>query len=197
MELIDAAASGGASVSVIDIGGRESFWQVIPRDYLLGRKVSITIVNITEEPVTDPEIFTAVVASGTALKDVRDQQYDIAVSNSVIEHVGNLENMARFAAEVRRVAKKYYVQTPNFWFPIEPHYMCPFIHWMPLSLRVWLVRHFNIGNYLKAPSHEEAVRKVNDARLLTSRLMMSLFPDAVLHKERFALLTKSLIAIKD
>ncbi|WP_255695553.1 methyltransferase domain-containing protein [Rhodohalobacter sp. 614A] len=42
-----------------------------------------------------------------------DKSFDVVFSNSVIEHVGSFENQRRFADEVRRVGKAYWVQTPD------------------------------------------------------------------------------------
>jgi hypothetical protein len=39
--------------------------------------------------------------------------------------------MAGPARETVQVGRSYYLQTPNFWFPLEPHYGVPFIHWLP------------------------------------------------------------------
>ena len=58
-----------------------------------------------------------VVADGCHLP-FADDAFDMAFSNSVIEHVPDHE---AFSRELARVGRSYYVQTPNKWFPIEPH----------------------------------------------------------------------------
>src|SRR3954449_3086576 len=58
-----------------------------------------------------------------------DGEFDVAFSNSVIEHVPP-ELQSSFAAEVARVAKRYFVQTPNRYFPIEPHYQLPLFQFL-------------------------------------------------------------------
>ncbi len=68
-------------------------------------------------------------ADGTQLP-FGDREFDIAFSNSVIEHVPP-ELQAAFAAEVSRVADRYFVQTPNRYFPIEPHYQLPLFQFLP------------------------------------------------------------------
>ena len=37
--------------------------------------------------------------------------------------------------QVRRVARGWFVQTPAYSFPIEPHALLPFAHWLPPRLR--------------------------------------------------------------
>jgi SAM-dependent methyltransferase len=63
-----------------------------------------------------------------------DGEFDLAYCSSVIEHVAPADRAA-FAAEVRRVARGWYVQTPAFSFPVEPHALLPFAHWLPVTIR--------------------------------------------------------------
>jgi SAM-dependent methyltransferase len=63
-----------------------------------------------------------------------DDAFDLAYSNSVVEHVDPLRRV-RFAAELRRVARGWYVQTPAIAFPLDPHSLLPFAHWLPVALR--------------------------------------------------------------
>jgi SAM-dependent methyltransferase len=63
-----------------------------------------------------------------------DGAFDLAYCSSVIEHIAPADRAA-FAAELRRVARGWYVQTPAFSFPLEPHALLPFAHWLPARLR--------------------------------------------------------------
>lgn len=63
-----------------------------------------------------------------------DGEFDLAYCSSVIEHIAPADRAA-FAAELRRVARGWYVQTPAFSFPIEPHALLPFAHWLAPALR--------------------------------------------------------------
>ena len=63
-----------------------------------------------------------------------DGEFDLAYCSSVIEHVPR-ERRAAFAAELRRVASGWFVQTPARSFPIEPHSLLPAAHWLPPGLR--------------------------------------------------------------
>jgi hypothetical protein len=54
--------------------------------------------------------------------------------------------MVAFAREVRRLAPSYFVQTPNFWFPMEPHWMVPAFHWLPAPVRVQMFMRFDLGH---------------------------------------------------
>jgi SAM-dependent methyltransferase len=110
-----------------------------------------------------------------------NRAFDIAWSNSVIEHL-DPSDRARFAAEVRRVAGRYFVETPNRWFPVEPHLLLPLFHFLPRAVRRRLWR-FGVSD-----------DPFSDIRLLGAAELRRLFPDAVIIRERFGPLTKSLIA---
>jgi ubiquinone/menaquinone biosynthesis C-methylase UbiE len=85
-------------------------------------------INLTE--VQDyrrsfPEV-RAVMFNGCALP-FPDQSFDIVYSNAVLEHLPGEDLVQRFAAEVQRVGKAWFVTTPNFWYPFDPHYHLPFV----------------------------------------------------------------------
>ena len=130
--------------------------------------------------------ITVVQGDGTELP-FADGEFDIAFSNSVIEHVPP-DRQAAFAAEVRRVAKRYFVQTPNRYFPIEPHYQVPFFQFLPERARRGLNRRFTLG--WQGKGHWEEIN------LLTANDMRGLFPDAEIKRERLFGLTKSLMAVR-
>ena len=93
--------------------------------------LDITGVDLLPQP-TYPGPFTqADPADGLPFAD---NEFDLAYANSVIEHVPP-ERRAAFARELRRVARGWYVQTPAWSFPIEPHALLPAAHWLPGSLR--------------------------------------------------------------
>jgi hypothetical protein len=117
-----------------------------------------------------------------------DGEFDIAFSNSVIEHVP-ADRQRAFAAEVQRVAKRYFIQTPNRYFPIEPHYQVPFFQFLPERARRALNRRFTLG--WQGKGHWEEIT------LLSAKDMKRLFPDAKIKRERLLGLTKSLMAVRD
>jgi SAM-dependent methyltransferase len=148
------------------------------------------IVAVDLEPLADgwlaqPNVDVQV-ADGTKLP-FDEGAFPVAFSSSVIEHIPK-ELQSRFADEIRRVAVRYYVQTPNRYFPIEPHYQLPFFQFLPESARRFLNKHFTLG-WREKGSWEEA-------NLLSARDLRRLFPDAEIHRERLFGLTKSLMAVR-
>jgi hypothetical protein len=195
--LIDECFEKYGRVNVIDVGGRKNYWKIIPEGFLKEKNVRITIVNMpSSSPLPDDdETFSFRIGDGCNLTDIANGSFHIAHSNSVIEHVGNRENMMRFAREFRRVAERYYLQTPNYWFPVEPHFVTPLFHWLPRFMRIKLVQHFSLGNFKKTKEYAAARNIVDGRSLLTGRELKELFPDGRMSGERLFFLTKSLVVI--
>jgi hypothetical protein len=197
--MIEDCYRRNGSVSIIDLGGEARYWDILGWDYLKKHNVSITLANKFEENLPDnpnPTLFTTLISDCCNL-DVASKTFDIAHSNSVIEHLIDWEHMKMFVAHLKRVATSYYVQTPSFWFPIEPHFGAPFFHWLPEPTRIWLVLRRRMGTHPKAADIGWATDFVQNARLLTGKQMAYLFPDAQIVCEKFAGMTKSFTAVRD
>ena len=196
--LIDGMQPTTEPVRILDLGGTRTYWQIVPEALLAENRLAITIVNLPGE-LSDREdsVFRFVSGDGCDLSSFDDNSFDVVHSNSVLEHVGDWSRMKAFAHEIRRLAPRYFVQTPNFWFPVEPHFMFPFFHWLPEPVRVRMMLLTGLGHYAQAHSVDGAVTAVQSARLVNRRMMSSLFPDAAIFTERVALLPKSLMAIRN
>jgi len=194
LSIVDEIAAARGRCRILDVGGKLAYWQAL---YPLwsDRQCHITLVNLESEAVADGR-FTSVSGDARDLSQFDDPAFDLVHSNSVIEHVGLWRDQCRMAQEVRRLAPRYFVQTPNFWFPVEPHFRTPFIHWLPEPWRAAIVMHRACGFYPRARSCDEARHILDDARLIDSKAMAALFPDAVIEHERYVGFTKSLIAIR-
>jgi hypothetical protein len=183
-------ASLSRPLRIIDIGGTTNFWR--QRGWADRDDVEITMVNLHEEPTGDTRL-RSVVGDATNLSDVADGEYDIAFSNSVIEHLFTHEAQAAMAREVQRVAKALWVQTPNFWFPMEPHFLVPGWHYLPESVRVAIIQRRQCGWRGPYSNREDAVAAVREVRIMRKRELTRLFPEATLYEERFYGLTKSFV----
>jgi SAM-dependent methyltransferase len=148
--------------------------------------VAIDLVEPQAEGWLAQENVEIAEADGTDLP-YTDGEFPVAFSNSVIEHVPQ-DLQARFAAEIRRVADRYYVQTPNKWFPIEPHYQLPLVQFLPERLLKALNQRYSFGFREKG--------RWEPVRLLSASELQRLFPDAEIHRERLFGLTKSLMAVR-
>lgn len=198
VDLIARIHAARGAVRIIDLGGEANYWSLFDRDFLDASKVRITLVNPggVDEPA-DPALFEVVDGDACALPQYPDHAFDLVHSNSVIEHVGDWARMEAFAGECRRLAPAYYVQTPYFWFPVEPHFSAPFFHWRSEQSRARSLLKRGHGFSPKAPDMGQAMRDVQHARLLDKGQFRFLYPDAVHHDEVVAGLTKSLIAVRE
>ncbi len=139
--------------------------------------------------------LTPVEGDGCALP-FADMSFDIVLSNSAIEHVGTWERQQAFAAEVRRVGRRVWVQTPAREFFIEPHLLAPFIHWLSHTWQRRLMRNFTLRGWIDRPDRAAVDSFLAEVRLLTLSEMQVLFPDCTILRERFLGLTKSYVAIR-
>jgi len=182
-----------AETRILDVGGVSETWETAPA------RPAVVLLNMprTRIEMTGPLHW---VAGDGCYLPFRDGAFDVVFSNSVLEHVGGTANQERFAREVERVGRGYWVQTPNRWFPVETHLLTPFIHWLPRSWQRGLVPRFTVWAALVRVSPDRRryylEHYLSDVRLLGRRQMCALFPSARLVRERICGLTKSLIAVR-
>jgi hypothetical protein len=176
---------------ILDVGGSAFNWRLAE---IVAR---ITLLNLTPPRDADtwPAHLLPLRASGTHLPH-SDRAFDIAFSNSVIEHLGTFERQQRFAEQLRRVGRGLWVQTPARGFPFEPHLLTPFVHYLPMRIQARLLRRFSVWGWLTRPSPDQVERFVSETRLLSHREMRRLFPDCEIRRERFLGLTKAYVAVR-
>jgi hypothetical protein len=180
-----------AETKILDVGGAPWLWMIAAEQGL--PQPQITILNIFPEHRQLPPNMRWIVGDGCNLP-FEDKEFDVVFSNSVIEHLGCYDSQSSFAREIRRVGRNYWVQTPDPRFPVEPHYLSPFIHWLPVEQRRKIARYGTVWGLLERPTQGEVDEMVNEIRLIRQMDMEALFPDAELINERWMGLPKSLIA---
>ena len=141
-------------------------------------QLDVTGVDVVERP-SYPGPFVR--ADATKRLPFADDEFDLVYCSSVIEHVAPADRGA-FASELRRVGRGWYVQTPAFSFPIEPHALLPFAHWLAPSARK---RYWRLG----------AAGTWEQIELLRRGEMERLFGAPVL-AERFGPLVKSWVCVR-
>lgn len=175
---------------ILDVGGSIHFWQKVGVD--LDRH-DITILNIALDGQST-DVHGEVIASSITIYDGStipwpDSHFEWVISNSVIEHVPP-SRRGRFSSEIQRVGLNYLIQTPAYAFPVEPHFVMPFLHWLPRRLGRRVAR-FGLWGMLRRRSHAEVNAYFDEVNLLTLKEFRSLFPRAELITERFAGVPKS------
>lgn len=187
-------------ITIADLGGTAAYWENHVT-YLqeLARPVTITIINLIQEEQHERHVGQIKLrfreGDATRLEEIGDKQFDAVYSNSVIEHVGNLNNQLAMAREVYRIADYHFVQTPSRYFPVEAHVLLPFWPYWPMSLRGWLVSKKQIAWMGRRPDYISAKAACEQVRLLTPFEMKRVFPQSRILREKVLFLTKSLIAI--
>ena len=141
-------------------------------------ELDITGVDLTDRPQYPGPFVRADAAQGLPFDD---GAFDLAYCSSVVEHVAP-PRRAAFAAEIKRVARGWFVQTPAWSFPIEPHALLPFAHWLPPAARRPYWRLGAAGSW-------------EDIRLLRRGELAGLFGEPIL-AERFGGIVKSWIALR-
>lgn len=154
----------------------------------------IVILNVRPE---DSEYAHIEMVLGDAryMPEFADDEFDLVYANSVIEHVGGLHDQRNMAEEVRRVGRHHFIQTPNYWFPIEPHFLAPGFQYWPRRLRAWSITKWDLGPYGTGTfDMDGAYECIDEVRLLRRRELESLFPGSVLWEEKVLGLVKSFVA---
>lgn len=176
---------------ILDVGGYPGFWAEVDI------AAHVTTLNLQAVPVAEAmrHRCSSMEGDGTNLP-FDDGEFDIVFSNSVIEHLGHFEAQARFAREIRRVGRKYYVQTPAREFFVEPHLLTPFVHWLPVRVQRRLLRHWTVWGRVAKPTRGQVEQFLSEVRLLTFGEFSELFPERPVSRERVFGLTKSYVAIR-
>lgn len=89
-----------------------------------------------------------------------------------------------------------WLQTPARNFPFEPHWLSPFIHWLPRSWQRRLGRNLTVYGWMLRPTGEDVSQLVDELRLLHLSRDAGALPDCEIRRERFLGLTKSFIAVR-
>lgn len=185
------------TMDIIDLGGTVEAWRRAPV-----RPASVTVVNLFEPGDAGSESWITPVAGDACdaravLLDVGvTDQFDLVFSNSLLEHVGGHAKRAALAEEVARLAPRHWVQTPYRYFPIEPHWLFPFLQFLPLGPRARVAAAWPLA-HSRPDSPAQAMSEVQWTELVGVAEMRAYFPGSRIIHERVLGLTKSIVAVAD
>lgn len=180
----------GTPLRILDVGGTEQYW--INHGFHNDKGYHITLLNLEKSEVKHNN-FTSIAGTATDLSQFSDKSFDLVHSNSVIEHLYNFDNQKLMASEVMRVGKYYYIQTPNRYFPVEPHYLFPFFQFLPKSVGLFILTKTKLSR-MKKWNYTRASQYINEIRLMDKKEMLGLFNGCRLQSEKVAGLNKSFTA---
>jgi hypothetical protein len=172
--------------TILDVGGTEATWRGS------GLEDHVTLLNLAYGE-TRPAL-RHVTGDACAMTMFADGAFDVVFSNSVIEHVGDLDRQAAFASEVARVGQRYWVETPYRHFPLEPHALFPFFQYLPRPTQLAVARRWKYSHFRRY--HKNIEDELARLRLLTAPEMRRLFPRGPVRFERIGGLPKSIVAYR-
>jgi len=198
----------GAHTRVLDLGGSNG---AHVHALLSGTPVkpeNVYIADVDQQALREAAArfgFVPVPLAADGDLPFNDAQFDVVLCSSVLEHVTipaeeiwrerstarfqqrARERQRRFAREIERVTRGYFVQVPNRWFPVETHTWLPFVGYMPRS---WQLRVIALSNrfWIK--------KTAPNFYLPTAADMCGYFPSGVMMREKAGGLTKSLIMVR-
>ncbi len=181
-----------ASMRVVDLGGVAAMWEAMPTI-----PAEVVLLNSEVYPVPDDARFSSLAGDACEPSDqLLGEDFDLVFSNSVIEHVGGHYRRVRFAETIEALAPRHWIQTPNRYFPMEPHWLFPGFQFLPTTVKARLFRVWH-GQFSNRPtSRRMGVEWVLDVELLTKAEMAFYFPSSKILTERLVGLPKSLVAVK-
>ncbi len=158
-------------------------------------KSNITAVNLSKEHISrikkrHPQI-TAVVADVCELP-WPDKYFDIVYSNAVIEHVGDFTRQKQMADEIMRVGKRWFVATPNRWYPFEFHLRLPLVTWLAGEAYLYAAC---VVRYNHVHMRYTFANPKADFKLMSLKEMKSCFPRSRIVKQRITFMAETLIAV--
>ena len=189
---------------ILDLGGEDGAYisQLLP----FKTNVYIADINAKKLKRSAQKGYKTIQLNEAGKIPVEDGYFDIIFCSSVIEHVTvdkkdiksiqtnrefrdvAFKRQKKLAGEIERVGKRYFVQTPYKYFPLESHSRLPFILvLLPRKVQIKIIKFFRKFWF---------ARTIPDWNLLTVKDMKFLFPGAKIIKERAFFFTKSLMAIK-
>lgn len=178
------------SDKILDVGGAEYMW------INSGFENSVTLLNLKFEK-RNPA-FSYICADACDMHMIKDKEFDIVFSNSVIEHVGRGKKQTQFAKEVLRVGKKIWIQTPNKHFPIEPHFVFPFFQYFPNKIQKIIALKWPYSHYMfEKKGEDEILHGLSELNLLSVGDMKKLFDNSQIIFENFFGFIKNIIAVKN
>jgi hypothetical protein len=119
-----------------------------------------------------------------------DKAFDVVYSNAVIEHVGSLEDQRKMASEIMRVGRRWFITTPNRWYPFEFHLRLPFVTWLPGDAYLACGR---IIRYSHVRRKYVFGCDCSGIRLMTARELRACFPGSEVIFQRVTFMAETLI----
>ena len=177
-------------ITILDIGGSEIFWKNL--NFHNDNNIHIKVLNITDTK-TNYSNIEFICGDALDLNMYKDNIFDIVFSNSMIEHLYSKEKQMKVTKDIIRIGRYHYIQTPNKFFFMEPHYLLPYFQFFPRKIKYIILTRTKLSRF-KYWEKSMAKQYLEEIRLISEHEMKIFFPDSILLKENFFGLTKSFTA---
>jgi len=185
---VDLLEKNNIKNTILDIGGTNYFWK--QWESFFRENLCIILVNLDKSAIKG---YQGIQGNANNLLFIKNKSVDVVLSNSVIEHLGGNEKQEIFAKQVQRIGLYYFIQTPAFLFPLEPHFLFPIFHWLPVKLKIFLHGKFDLGWFEKEPDIKKSEIDVESIRILKKRELRKFFHEGKIITERYLFFPKSYI----
>lgn len=177
-------------MKIIDLGGTAAFWKKwgISED----DRIEITLINNHHIDKTNMGTEGTLPFIRQEIRDARDvseseyEQFDLIFSNSFLEHLESADAQRQICEKIEASGRDYFVQVPNKYSLIEPHFphpLVPFFALYPKSLQAWLLTKHHFGSGSREPSYESAKERLKYSHPLGIGDVRKLLPSATVVKE--------------
>lgn len=179
-------------LKIIDLGGSDYYWKHL--NMTDNADFEILILN---NEIQNTESFSNITFMKKDVRNldfIKDKEYDLVYSNSLIEHLNSFEEQKKLANEIKRIGKRFFIQTPNYYFPVEPHFLFPFFQFLSVKMKTKLISNYKLGWYERQTDPFKAEELAKSIRLLKENELKDIFSGCKIYKEKYFQLTKSFIA---
>lgn len=173
--------------TILDVGGCDYTWSDYPY------RKNVTLLNLSfPDPGNNTGSPVHIRGDALNMEMFGENRFDVVFSNSVIEHVGTVDEQHQFALEIQRVGRSYWVQTPSRHFPIEPHFVFPFFQYLPMEVQKQIALRWRYSHYKEWKYDDRQILdQLELLNLLNREELLSLFNGASLYEEKLFGITKS------
>lgn len=178
-------------VRILDLGGSDYHWR--NSVFMNNKDFHITIINTENQNTKDFRNLSFIKRDARDLDIFDDKEYEAVYSNSLLEHLNIYDDQKKMAEDIIRIGKHYFIQTPNYYFPVEPHFLFPFFQFIPDNLKTKLLLKYNLGWFGKQQDKEKARELASSIRLLKKKELQKMFPGGKIFKEKYFMFNKSYI----
>jgi hypothetical protein len=170
---------------ILDLGGTVRFWEAW--DIGSQQDVVVTLINNHAVDPTNRGVVSSckniidVNADVTAITVDYMRRFDLVFSNSVIEHLPSAAEQVAVAGTISASGRAYFIQTPNKYAPIDPHFPRPYVPFFaayPRHLQARLLTWTDLGSGWRSPNMEMSLTRMASYLPLSVADVRALFPDA-------------------